>query len=80
MSIRLLPGHGEERRIAGVVVEADEAAVTVEPEGGSGSRIRLPYADIERARTTFAWGGQPKPGKGPRAVRTPVSNAAEETA
>jgi ribosome maturation factor RimP len=80
VSIRLLPGHGEARRIAGVVVEADEAAVTVEPEDGSGSRVRLRYADIERARTTFAWGGQPKPGKGPRTVRTPASNAAEETA
>ena len=39
VSIRLLPGHGEERRIAGVVVEADDAAVTVEPEGGSGPRV-----------------------------------------
>ena len=62
------------------MVEADEAAVTVEPEGGGGSRVRLPYADIERARTIFAWGGQPKPGKGPRAVRTPASAEAEETA
>ena len=47
-----------------------------EPAG----EVRLAYADIERARTTFAWGGQPKPGKGPRAVRTPATPEAEETA
>jgi ribosome maturation factor RimP len=80
VSIRLLPGHGEERRISGVVVEADDASVTVQPEGGGASPLRLAYADIERARTTFAWGGQPKPGKAPRAVRTPASVEAEETA
>ena len=49
VSIRLLPGHGEERRIAGVVVEADEAAVTVEPEGGE--RVAGPPA-LRRHRTS----------------------------
>jgi ribosome maturation factor RimP len=77
VSIRLLPGRGDDRRIAGVLAAADDEAVTVEVEG-AGSPVRLPYADIERARTTFSWGGQPKPGKGSRAVRTPASDAAEE--
>src|SRR5262245_61880375 len=80
VSVRLLPGHGDERRVAGVVAEADDDAVTIQLDDRDGERVRLPYDDIERARTTFAWGGQPKPGKGPRSARTPTSDAAEETA
>lgn len=84
VSIRLHPSAGDVRRISGVLTEADDDRVTVlvdatadDPEPTT-ARVRL--ADIERARTTFAWGGQPKPGKGPRAVRTPAAPEAEETA
>ena len=88
VSIRLHPSAGDLRRISGVLTEADDDHVTVlvdtdtsaaaDSTGPTTVRIRL--ADIERARTTFAWGGQPKPGKGPRAVRTPAAPEAEETA
>jgi len=80
VSVRLLPGHGDERRVAGVVAEADDDAVTIQLEDRDGEPVRLRYDDIERARTTFAWGGQPKPGKGSRPARTPTSDAAEERA
>ena len=80
VSLRLLPGHGDERRVAGLLAEADDDAVTIQLDDRDGERVRLLYDDIERARTTFAWGGQPKPGKGPRPARTPASDAAQEEA
>ena len=84
VSIRLHPSAGDVRRISGVLTEADDDRVTVLADATADSTepttVRIRLADIERARTTFAWGGQPKPGKGPRAVRTPAAPEAEETA
>jgi len=44
------------RRIEGVLTDADDDGVTVDGH-------RLSYADIDRARTVFEWGPTPKPGK-----------------
>ena len=74
VSIRLHPGAGEERRVAGTLSDADDEGITVQVEGAG--PVQVPYGDIERARTTFAWGGQPKPGKRPSAPRTPARRAA----
>ena len=74
VSVRLHPGAGEERRVAGTLREADDEGITVQLEDAG--RVRVPYGDIERARTTFAWGGQPKPGKRPGARQTPARRAA----
>jgi ribosome maturation factor RimP len=67
--------HGRvegERRAAGVLRSADDdgIVVDVEPErpGDPVQPRRLTYDQIERARTTFAWGPTPKPG-GPRTRR-----------
>jgi ribosome maturation factor RimP len=77
VSIRLHPGAGEERRVAGTLRDADDEGITVEVDGADPAEgIRVPYRDIERARTTFAWGGQPKPGKQPSAARPPARRAA----
>jgi len=70
VSIRLHPGAGEERRLAGTLTDADDEGITVQVEGTGA--VQVPYGDIERARTTFAWGGQPKPGKRPAAQHTPA--------
>jgi ribosome maturation factor RimP len=79
VSVRLQPGAGDERRVAGTLSDADDEGITVRLEDAGA--IRVPYGDIERARTTFAWGGQPKPGKRPGARQTPARRAAakEET-
>jgi ribosome maturation factor RimP len=74
VSIRLHAGAGEERRVAGTLSDTDDEGITVRLEDGGS--VRVPYGDIERARTTFAWGGQPKPGKRPGARRTPARRAA----
>ncbi|MBM3683550.1 MAG: ribosome maturation factor RimP [Actinobacteria bacterium] len=56
------------RRIVGVVVAADDEAVTVraDPERPTEepSDVRLHYDRIDRARSVFEWGPAPKPGKG----------------
>src|SRR5690242_9957439 len=44
-----------ERRVQGVLEAADDTGVVV-----AGRRIE--YANVDRARTVFEWGGQPKPG------------------
>ena len=60
VSVKTAPGVDGERRFTGVVAEVDGDAVSVRLDDGSVRR--LPYGDIERARTTFAWGPGPKPG------------------
>jgi hypothetical protein len=42
-----------------VIEEADDEGFTV-------AGRRLSYGEVERAKTVFEWGGQPKPGKAPR--------------
>ncbi len=78
VSVRLHPGAGEERRVAGTLSHADDEGITVQPDGAD--TVRVPYRDIERARTTFVWGGQPKPGKRPGAQRPARREAAKEEA
>ena len=60
VSVKTMPSADGERRVEGRLDAADvdlEGAITV------AGRV-IAYADIERARTVFVWGPQPKPGKG----------------
>ena len=59
ISVRLSDVDHDERRVQGVIVAADDDTVTV--ESADGTRV-IAYDDIDRARTVFEWGGQPKPG------------------
>ncbi len=69
------------RRFAGVVLAADDEAVTVriEPEPPSDEETveRIPYPAIDRARTVFEWGPAPKPGKGSKPGGSKKSAAAK---
>jgi ribosome maturation factor RimP len=58
VKIKTKPGVEGQRRVEGAVTDADDSSVTVESPDGATRTLR--YEDIERARTTFAWGGQPK--------------------
>jgi ribosome maturation factor RimP len=63
ISVKTTPGTPGERRFDGILVEADEDSITVEGDG----EVRVVGLDeVERARTVFEWGGQPRPG-GPKA-------------
>jgi ribosome maturation factor RimP len=59
VAIRLSNVINEQRRVQGELVAADDDGVTVRTAEGE---QRVAYADIDRARTVFEWGGQPKPG------------------
>lgn len=79
VSIKVVAGVEGDRRFAGVLREADADGVvvavgaTTEPdpstEAGAGTTRRLPYDQIERARTVFEWGPAPKPGKAGSAAK-----------
>ena len=78
VKVKTRPDVPGERRLAGVLVEADDDGVTVEVTEGPGplGPRRLAHAEIEWARTVFEWGPAPKPGKRPRRRATPVSEGA----
>jgi ribosome maturation factor RimP len=59
VKVKTLPTVEGDRRVDGLLAAADDESVTVETDAGP---RRLAYDDIERARTVFEWGGNPKPG------------------
>lgn len=58
VKVKTKPGVDGERRIEGTITAADATSVTVQPPEGAERTLR--YEDIERARTTFQWGGAAK--------------------
>jgi len=66
VTVRTTTGSKGERRVTGRVVSADDDGFLLEgddlPEGGR----HFSYAEVERARTVFEWGGQPRPSEGRR--------------
>ena len=60
VNVRRVGGVEGDRRLSGTVTAADDDAVTLLLD--SGAELVVPYGEIDRARTTFRWGGQPKPG------------------
>jgi len=69
VSMRLLPGSGEVRRLRGRLAEADEHGVLVESPELPGGSARIAYDRIERARTVFEWGAKSAPS--PSRVKAP---------
>lgn len=51
---------GEQRRIDGKLVDADDTTASILTEAGDERVIAI--ADVEKARTVFVWGPAPKPG------------------
>lgn len=56
VSVKTRPDVEGERRIEATLEAADDDGITV-------AGRRLSYEEIDRARTVFEWGGQPKPAK-----------------
>jgi ribosome maturation factor RimP len=64
VKIRTAAGAGDERRVEGQLTAADPDGITVRTgvaDDGTVRERRLDYADIERARTVFAWGPSAPP-------------------
>ena len=58
VKVKTKPGTEGDRRLEGTIAAADDDTVTV--QGSDGTPRTLHYDEIERARTTFEWGGAPK--------------------
>jgi ribosome maturation factor RimP len=64
VSVRLANVEAEQRRLEGVLVAADERTATIRvDESGEAVDHVVAIDSIDRARTVFVWGPQPKPGK-----------------
>lgn len=63
ISVRLRDPQADPRRFQGALVGADERTATLLLDDG-GERI-VSLSDVDKARTVFEWGPQPKPGKQP---------------
>jgi ribosome maturation factor RimP len=60
VTVRVNSGTSDVRRVRGTLNEADETGFTlVGPDLPDGS-LRIAYGEVERARTIFEWGPQPK--------------------
>ena len=64
VSVRLANVEAEQRRLEGVLVAADERTATIRVDASGEAVDHVVAIDsIDRARTVFVWGPQPKPGK-----------------
>jgi ribosome maturation factor RimP len=71
-------GERSERRLQGVLVAADDHAVTIQLNDAAQTERTVPYDKIDRAKTVFAWGPAPKPGKAPSATKKKVPETSRE--
>jgi ribosome maturation factor RimP len=71
-------GERSERRLQGVLVAADDHAVTIQLNDAALTERTVPYDKIDRAKTVFAWGPAPKPGKAPSATKKKVPETSRE--
>ena len=58
VKVKTKPGVEGERRLEGTITRTDATSVTVQPPAAAERTVR--FEDIERARTTFEWGGAAK--------------------
>jgi ribosome maturation factor RimP len=56
VSVKTQPFVEGERRVQGVLEQVDDVGIVV-------AGHRLAYTDIDKARTVFEWGGEPKGGR-----------------
>ncbi len=63
VTVKTRPQVPGDRRRRGVLVAADDHGLTLAEEGGPDGGVHLAYSDIDKARTVFVWGPEPKGGK-----------------
>ena len=63
VSVKTRPQVPGDRRRRGVLVAADDHGLTLAEEGGPDEGVHLGYSDIDKARTVFVWGPEPKAGR-----------------
>ena len=73
VSVKTRPQVPGERRLRGRLLAADDEGFELADDDGSEGRRRLSYTDIDRARTVFVWGPEPRPGNGKGSAQTGAS-------
>lgn len=79
VNVRLADPSAEQRRLEGVLVDADEQTATlriVERDAIVDRVVQI--ASIDRAKTVFEWGPKPKPGSGGKARRPAARQNSEQ--
>jgi ribosome maturation factor RimP len=69
VTIRMDSGTADVRRITGTLSGADETGCTLSGPEVPGGEMRIAYDQIERARTVFEWGPEPRKSKSERVKR-----------
>lgn len=63
INVRLSNVDSDDRRVQGTLIAADASTATIRVDGGDEPVDReIDLASVDRARTVFEWGPQPKPG------------------
>jgi ribosome maturation factor RimP len=61
VTVKTRPQVPGDRRRRGRLVSSDDDGLELEVEGADGPPVRLAYSDIDKARTVFVWGPEPRP-------------------
>jgi ribosome maturation factor RimP len=69
VTIRMDSGTADVRRITGTLAGADEKGCTLSGPEVPDGEMRIAYDQIERARTVFEWGPEPRKSKSERVKR-----------
>jgi ribosome maturation factor RimP len=79
VTVKTRPQVPGDRRLRGRLVGADDGGLTLEVDGRSDGPVRLAYSDIDKARTVFVWGPEPRSkGSKPKAAASGASSAKAE--
>ncbi len=77
INVRLVSGEAALRRVEGVLAAADATTATI--LAGDGTQRVIALADVDRARTVFVWGPQPKPGAAKKGGKKAAATASAAT-
>ena len=80
VTVKTRPQVPGDRRLRGRLVAADERGLDLEVEGAPGSPVRLAYSDIDKARTVFVWGPEPRSKGSNKSTTSAASGAASAKA
>jgi ribosome maturation factor RimP len=69
VTVRVDAGTAEVRRVTGTLTGADETGFVVSGPEVPDGEVRIAYDQIERARTVFEWGPEPRKTKSERVKR-----------
>jgi ribosome maturation factor RimP len=67
VSVKTVPAYEGPRRVKGTILDTADDTVVLETTEGE---LELAYTDIDKARTVFEWGGQPKKSNTTKTTKT----------